>query len=375
MGTKYTKLLQKLAAPKWAKMLMKLGPKAQQRLLSTDLPQRFIKPLGSGAMHQADLMAGAAFGRRGFRVRKTPYRDVDDSRFGSLYDRDLLDDVAKQITFADDVRRVSKGRGQFAQLQGRRGLVSYYDYAPEPSRVTSKSQRESLLRRGVKFPIDRRNELGSYTQGVLNRLEKGYPGLFDVRDANIAGDARKGGRIVDFAWSGPRYNDSNFAHQARHNIPLWTGLYPKLPSERVPITPLQLNRLRYNEFINDRRNYQNRFDLSGRLLRTPRDVSQAINRAAVPITREFNQVGVDIVPPGSPIIAKRKVNPFAPTALDRTPPDSPTIAKRKVNPFAPTAAPGGRVPTLTQPPPVKKPRYKPPAPKRGLLGNTTVPKP
>ena len=195
-------LLTKLAAPKWVKMFFKLSPEAQKRIIENLRPgeERFLKELGAGGMRQADLVVGNLFGQKGLMARKLP---IVQHKGGAKAERLLLRDVKRQMDFEDDLRRLAKGEGQFAHLRGRKGLLGYYDYAPE------KPLSEQFGFFGK--PESVRSQISPEAQKVLKELEGKYGRIWDVRRGNIAGDPKKG-KILDMGFKGKDGMGGNFQH-------------------------------------------------------------------------------------------------------------------------------------------------------------------
>ncbi len=124
MSNKY---LEKIAAPKWVKYLRELpSPKLEGAVLSIKgkVPNkvREISRVGKGGFQKADLVYHP---KHGLSVRKT--------QLGHDFSKEIQDELVtsradQHIGLWNKIKELSRGKGQFAHIQGSDGAVYYQQY-------------------------------------------------------------------------------------------------------------------------------------------------------------------------------------------------------------------------------------------------------
>ena len=231
--------LEKIAKPRWAKKFLQLSKKDQQRILANLGKEREIKHLGKGGERIADLVVSPV---HGVAVRKIPLMSEADPRHIEA----VLSAAEKQISMEHRLKQVAKKRGQFAHIVGEDAGRAYYQYVPgrradtaelaafkkalsdsadadaafkrsggfrrlrmDPSispQVATKIEklhhkREAARKKLYEAQLKVQSQvpegfLSPETEQVLREMKGAYPGLHDMRKANIVGPNRT---IVDLS--------------------------------------------------------------------------------------------------------------------------------------------------------------------------------
>ena len=222
--------LEKISAVRWAREIAKgnLSAASLGRLRELRLPTRQIKALGAGGEQVADLVFHPT---HGLSVRKVPLTWSRDPR--ELADRST--EAARRMSLWKDTDKYPG----FAKMLGSEGSVSYHEHVPpgvkelgprldrifdtlgplikkrekqfrtlrneyevsKSEKVDKKldelveAMRRNDVRRGKLMGLAmRRGVVPKETQLALTELKKKYPGLHDVRPANI-----HRGKIIDIS--------------------------------------------------------------------------------------------------------------------------------------------------------------------------------
>ena len=217
----------KLAAPRWAKEIEGLAPSGQSKLLGMGAKTRDVRPLGHGGERVADLVAHP---QHGLSVRKVPLIRQTDPR----HVKQVEAYSAEQRQMEHRLKEIAEGAGPFTHIlgEGPKG-EAYYQFAPGQrqdadlvSRFDVQKKRMEQARKAFRpvtlAPAPRphpystpegkhlrsvEDELQAlkgqfHVSGVLppeahpvlEQLKREYPGMHDIRGANIVGD-----RLVDLS--------------------------------------------------------------------------------------------------------------------------------------------------------------------------------
>ncbi len=212
--------LRKIAAPRWVKELEKLPAGDAKRLISSIDKERTVRHLGSGSSRVSDLVVRPG---AGLQVRKVP-KLMDASKEGLS---EALQGSKDQLLAEQRLKALAGGGGPFAHLVEGTPAKAYYEYAGDKVHPTvknaprvfkdlyrkeqdlyDKDMRGKVTRgeyartlqginkkqQALRQSLQREESLGPEGDAVIGKMrEKFYPGLYDVRKANIVG-----GKLVDF---------------------------------------------------------------------------------------------------------------------------------------------------------------------------------